>query len=139
MLYPTCFGENINTYFASKELDRVTKKDGPIPWTSMPWKQDGWGAMAILDCGRAFDYLAWYRPATLAEARAEKPMLKSLRGAMLWNVELPGTCSPSHFRKMELEKIGIFQSIEQRQMMFTQRDLEAEHRQLCRISRSRIA
>jgi hypothetical protein len=108
MLYPTCFGENINPYFASKELDRVTKKDGPIPWTSVPWKQDGWGAIVILDCGRAFDYLAWYRPATLAEARAEKPTLESLRGAMLWRVELPGTCSSTHFRKMELEKIGVF-------------------------------
>jgi hypothetical protein len=107
MLYPTCFGENINPYFASKELDRVTKRDGSIPLTSVPWKQDGWGAMVILDCGRAFDYLAWYRPATLAEARIEKPTLESLRGAMLWNVELPGTCSPSHLRKMELAKVGV--------------------------------
>jgi hypothetical protein len=106
MLYPTCFGENINPYFASKELDRVTKKEGPIPWTSVPWKQDGWGAMVILDRGRAFDYLAWYRPAPLAEARPQKPTLDSLRGGMLWRVDLPGTCSLNHFRKMELEKIG---------------------------------
>ena len=84
MLYPTCFGENINPYFASKELERVTMKAGSIPWTSVPWKQDGWGAMVILDCGRAFDYLAWYRPARLAEARIDKPTLESLRGAMLW-------------------------------------------------------
>jgi hypothetical protein len=104
MLYPTCFGENINPYFARG----VTKKDGPIPWTSVPWRQDGWGAMVILDCGRAFNYLAWHRPATLAEARTEKPTLESLGGIMVWRVELPGTCSPSHFRKMELEKIGVF-------------------------------
>jgi Ankyrin repeats (many copies) len=52
MLYPTCLGENINPYFASKELDTVCKKDGPVPWTSVPWAQDRWGAMVIVDCGR---------------------------------------------------------------------------------------
>ncbi|HEX5430729.1 MAG TPA: hypothetical protein VFW83_02085 [Bryobacteraceae bacterium] len=91
LVYPACGGNNINPYYASKGT----------------WKQDGWGAIVILDCGRAFDYLAWYRPATLAEAAAEKPALDSLRGAMLWNVEPPGTCPASHFRKMELEKIGV--------------------------------
>jgi hypothetical protein len=103
IVYPTCCGENINPYFASKEKDVHYTKHGPEPW-----KQNGWGAMVILDCGRAFDYLAWYRPATLAEAKAEKPTLDFLRGAMLWIVESPGTCSASHFRKMGLEKIGVF-------------------------------
>jgi hypothetical protein len=32
--------------------------------------------------------------------------LDSLRGAMLWNLHAPGTCSTSHSKKMELEKIG---------------------------------
>jgi hypothetical protein len=107
MVYPTCLGKCINPYFASKELQRVTIKER-MPWTSARWKQDGWGAIVILDCGRAFDYLAWYRPVTLAEARTEKPTLESLRGDMLWRVGSPGTCSASHFRKMELEKVGVF-------------------------------
>jgi len=103
LVYPTCEGENITPYYPSKEKNIHYTRNGP-----MPWKQDGWGAMVILDCGRAFEFFAWYRPATLAETRAEKPTLDSLRGAMLWNLELAGACSESHFRKMELEKIGVF-------------------------------
>jgi hypothetical protein len=103
LIYPTCEGENINPYYPSREKKIHYARNGP-----MSWKQDGWGAMVILDCGRAFEFFAWYRPATLAETKAEKPTLDSLRGAMLWNLELPGTCSESHFRKMELEKIGVF-------------------------------
>jgi len=43
---------------------------------------------------------------TITEAKLEKPSLDSLRGEVLWRLGMPGTCSPSHFRKMELEKIG---------------------------------
>lgn len=102
LVYPTCGGKNINPYYPSKEKNIYYTKNGPEPW-----RQDGWGAMVILDCGRAFDYLSWYRPATLAQSRTEKPTLDSLRGATLWKLESPGTCSASHFRKMELEKIGV--------------------------------
>jgi|SRR5215467_68206 len=102
LVYPTCGGENINPYLPSKAANIHHTKMG-----RETWKQDGWGAMVILDCGRAFDYLAWYRPATLAETTAEKPTLDSLASEILWSVESPGTCSPSHFKKMELEKIGV--------------------------------
>ena len=101
IVYPTCGGKCINPYFASKELDRQYTKDGPRPWT-----QDGWAAALIIDCGQAFDFLAWYRPLTIVEARSEKPSVDSLRGAVLWKLETAGTCSPSHFTKMELQKIG---------------------------------
>src|SRR5262249_28164566 len=72
----------------------------------MPWAQDGWGVAVIIDCGRAFEFLSWYRPLTIAVARSEKPVLDSLRGDVVWRLESPGTCSPSHLKKMELEKIG---------------------------------
>jgi len=101
IVYPTCGGECINPYFASKELNRHYTRDGPLPWM-----QDGWGIAVIIDCGRAFDFLAWYRPLTVAEARSEKPTLQSLMGAVLWKLESPGSCSSTHFKKMELEKIG---------------------------------
>jgi hypothetical protein len=101
IVYPTCGGKCINPYFASKELDRQYTKDGPKPWV-----QDGWGVAVILDCGRAFDFLAWYRPLTMVEARTDKPAPASLFGPMLWKLELAGTCSSSHFRKMELQKTG---------------------------------
>ena len=32
-----------------------------------------------LDCGRAFDFLSWYRPLTLWMAQTEKPVLEALR------------------------------------------------------------
>jgi hypothetical protein len=60
----------------------------------------------IIDCGRAFEFLSWYRPLTLAEARREKPSLDWLRGDVFWTLKLPGTCSATHFKRMELEKIG---------------------------------
>ena len=103
LIYPTCDGENINPYYASKEKNIHYTKAGPASWT-----QNGWGAMLIVDCGRAFDFLAWYRAMTVSETRGEMPSLDSLRGALLWYLGLPGTCSASHFRKMELEKIGTF-------------------------------
>jgi hypothetical protein len=99
--YPTCAGKCINPYFASKELDRQYTRDGPVPW-----KQDGWAAALIIDCGRAFDFLAWYRPLTVAVPSSEKPSIESLRGPVLWRLETPGTCSPNQFKKMELERIG---------------------------------
>lgn len=101
IVYPTCEGKCLNPYYASKELNRRYTKDGPVPWV-----QDGWGATAIVDCGRAFEFLSWYRTLTLSRARNEKPALDSLCGDVLWRLELPGTCSPTHFKKMELEKIG---------------------------------
>jgi hypothetical protein len=103
LIYPTCDGENINPYYPSKEKNIHYTKSGPTSWI-----QNGWGAMVIVDAGRAFEFLAWYRSVTLSETRDQKPSLDSLRGDLLWRLASPGTCSATHFRKMELEKIGIF-------------------------------
>jgi len=104
LIYPTCDGKNINPYYRSKELNVRYTKDGPLPW-----RQNGWGAMVIIDCGRAFEFLSWYRPLTIAPATSEEPSLDSLRGERPWKYRLPGNCSASHFRKMELKKIGRFE------------------------------
>jgi hypothetical protein len=94
LVYPTCEGTSINPYFASKERDRS-------------WKgQDGWSVTVIVDRGRAFDFLVWYRP-LIAAAMTEKPTMLALRGVPSWKLERAGTCSASHFKKMELEKIGM--------------------------------
>jgi hypothetical protein len=103
LIYPTCDGKNINPYYASKEKNIRYSKGGRTSWT-----QNGWGAMVIVDCGRAFDFLAWYRALTVSETRDEMPSLDSLRGAFLWYLGLPGTCSANHFRRMELKKVGTF-------------------------------
>jgi len=103
LIYPMCDGKNINPYYTSKEKNIRYTEGGRASWT-----QNGWGAMVIVDCGRAFDFLAWYRAMTVSETRDEMPSLDSLRGPLLWYLGLPGTCSASHFRKMELKKIGTF-------------------------------
>jgi hypothetical protein len=101
LLYPTCGGRNINPYFPSKEMDKHSTKEGPKPWV-----QDGWGAMLIVDSGRAFDYLVWYRALTLAEATQQKPAVETLCDNALWRLSSPGTCSQRHYVKLELEKIA---------------------------------
>ncbi len=90
--------ECINPYFASK---RSCSGDA--------WTQEGWAACVIIDRGRAFDFLSWYRP-LLARTPwiADKPSLETLRGEVLWMWETPGTCSAQHFMRMELEKLGTF-------------------------------
>ena len=102
LVYPTCYGKCINPYFASKELNRVSGKSGPEPW-----QQNGWAAMVIVQRGRAFDFLTWYQPLTLSTAFDEKPTLSVLQAeVLLWKLPQPGTCSPIHFKRMELEKIA---------------------------------
>jgi hypothetical protein len=98
--YPTFGGRCINAYAASRELDRLG--------TMAPaWKQDGWAAMVIVDRGRAFDFLAWYRPLTISRATVQKPVFEELRGEVLWRLAHAGTCSPLHFKRMEFEKLGV--------------------------------
>jgi hypothetical protein len=93
LAYPTSRGKCINSYFASKE--RISG-----------WKQDGWSAAVIVDLGRAFDFLAWYRPLVVMAALVAKPTLTALLSTRQWTLGRPGTCSGVHFKRMELEKIG---------------------------------
>jgi hypothetical protein len=91
--------ECINPYFASK----ARSSHGGA------WTQEGWAACVILDRGRAFDFLSWYRPLVARTPWiAEKPSLETLRGEALWMWTTPGTCSAQHFKRMELEKLGRF-------------------------------
>jgi hypothetical protein len=62
--------------------------------------------MVIIDVGRAFDFLAWYRPLTISNARPQKPTIGSLRFDVLWTMRRPSVCSALHFKKMKLEKVG---------------------------------
>jgi len=94
LVYPTSRGKCINSYFPAKER---------IP----DWKQDGWGTAIIVDVGRAFDFLAWYRTVTPFAALTAKPDLARLHSVMPWILKRPGTCSAVHFKRMELEKIGV--------------------------------
>jgi hypothetical protein len=103
-VYPTCAGDCINPYFKSKEMYKFHHKDGSVSWQ---WQQDGWAAMVSIDRGRAFDFLSWYRPLTVAHAAAEKPSLETLRQEVLWKLCKPGTCTNTQMKRMEFEKIGV--------------------------------
>ena len=101
LVYPTMGGQCINPYMGPREKNTLWIKDGPGPW-----RQDSWAAMVVVERGRAFDFLSWYRALTIASAMPEKPALASLRGEVLWKLGLAGTCSAVHFKRLELEKIG---------------------------------
>jgi hypothetical protein len=93
LVYPTSDGKCINPYFRSKELMRG-------------WRQDGWSAVLIVERGRAFDFLTWYRPLTVVAALAQRPALEALLGEVAWTLRRPGTCSQVHLKRIELESIG---------------------------------
>jgi hypothetical protein len=101
LVYPTFGGRCRNPYFVDQDKDRMGT-------ALAPWHIDSWAAMVIVDCGRAFDFLAWYRPLTLAVAMGEKPALAALKGDLIWKLGRPGTCTAPHFKRMGLEKIGTF-------------------------------
>jgi hypothetical protein len=91
--YPTSSGKPINPYFKSKAV---------IPG----WCHDGWGVLVAVETGHVFGYLAWFRTMTLDGARSSLPGMASLWSEPLWALRRAGTCSPLHFRRMELQRIG---------------------------------
>ncbi|TMJ59908.1 MAG: hypothetical protein E6G81_07825 [Alphaproteobacteria bacterium] len=91
--YPTSGGKNINPYFAAPEK---------IP----DWHHDGWAVMIVVACGRAFDYLAWYRFLTIDTAIGEKPAAIPMDSSQLWVLRRPGTVTPLHIKRLRLEKLG---------------------------------
>lgn len=94
LVYPTGRGRPINPYFASIE------KMAP------EWVQDGWGAAVIVEADREFEFLAWYRPMTIAVAKSTKPGMQEILENDVWALRIPATCSASHLKKMRIEKIG---------------------------------
>jgi len=100
LVYPTRGGKCINAYAPTRARDIGWVKDGVV------LKADGWSALVIVDRGRAFDFLAWYRFLTVATATVEKPTLATLRAAASWKLARAGTCSPVHFKRLELESLG---------------------------------
>ena len=92
-VYPTSHGHCINSYYPSKER---------IP----NWKQDGWSAAVIVEAGKVFDFLVWYRPLIVPSAVSQRPELAQLSSVSPWVLRKPGPLSAVHFKRMELEKIG---------------------------------
>jgi hypothetical protein len=99
LVYPTFGGRCRNPYFVNQDNDRMGG-------ACLPWRVDSWAAMVIIDSGRAFDFLAWYRPLPLVRAMAEKPSMATLQEDLTWRLVRAGTITASHFKRMGIEKIG---------------------------------
>ena len=95
-IYPTRDGDTINPYMSPKYFNRTK------------WCPNGFGLMLVIGRGRAFDYLAWYQAVTSVEIVSSIPDRTNLIGEIRWRPPIYGTCSPAHFRKIELEEIGVF-------------------------------
>lgn len=71
-----------------------------------PWEQDGWNAAVIVSAERAFGFLAWYRPLTLASALPGEPDFTRVRSAAPWILKGAGTCKPADLDRLGMTKIG---------------------------------
>ena len=100
LAYPTCGGRCRNPYAADLGRLKIYGPKGGKVWT-----QDGWGAVAIVERGRAFEYFAWHRPLVVRVGFAERPGLRELNDSE-WQLQLPGTCSRSHYRRMAFARVG---------------------------------
>ena len=92
--YPVCKRDPINPYAG---------KNSPI---LKDWHQDGWGALAIAECGLQFDFLAWYRPLVICEALTEEPSLTALMEPRMWLLRNSGTLTPTHASRMQFKTLG---------------------------------
>lgn len=94
--YPTLRGEVINPYLSAKRFDRSA------------WHADGFGLMLIIGRGSVFGYLPWYHAVISRQASAFIPDRPALLAEKSWSLPVYGNCNPAHFRKMELQEIGVF-------------------------------
>jgi len=95
LVFPTSGGDCINPYFRDKSL------------ITGGWTHDGWGAAVIAERGRAFDFLAWYRPLVAMSVEREKPDLATILARPQWRLHRPATVTRLHLDRMEIERVGV--------------------------------
>ena len=93
--YPICLGHPINPYAVGKEW----------AWVKA-WKQDGWGAFVVVERGHVFDFLAWYRPVTVAGPLVDEPTLAQLTAPRAWLLREAGTLTSRHGANMRFRSLG---------------------------------
>jgi len=98
VIYPVCKREPINPYAAGKDFPFVKA-----------WRQDGWGAFVVAECGHVFEFLAWYRPFVVTEPFTAQPSLDDLLAPRRWLLRNPGTLTARHLANMELQRLGAVQ------------------------------
>ena len=95
VLFPTTGGQCINALFPTQKT-----------LLGHEWRPDGWGVMVIVECGRAFGFLAFYRGLRAPAAVRDRPDLATIRGWRDWVLPRPGTLTVRHVRKMEMERVA---------------------------------
>jgi hypothetical protein len=75
------------------------------------WERADWAAAAIIKCGHIFDYLAYYCPIIISSRLQvdQVPDASSLREVRGWDLKRPGTCSKTHFKRMQLQLVDRIQ------------------------------
>jgi hypothetical protein len=105
---PQAYVLELGTLYAcpTKGSAAINPSRGRSNFDGSPWIPDGFRQFIILDRGRAFDYLAWYQPIVTIATVTRAPSLKDARSDLWWQIETPKTCSPKHFKTMEIQAIG---------------------------------
>jgi hypothetical protein len=96
--YPTSRGRAINPYVGPKEWATFAALE--------KWEPDGWQAIVVVERGREFGIIAWYRCLRAVRSFQHKPTLASLWNESGWVLENPGTFSRTHFKRMQMERVG---------------------------------
>ena len=95
--FPTMKGKAVNAWFDS--------------WEQAGFQPDGWGALIILDRGRAFDWLPWCAVASLTVDPQRMPLLEdAARSCLLLHPQTYGAarCVPkrSHVKRIQMHLLG---------------------------------
>lgn len=102
--FPTSKGVSTNAWFPSWEKECFTP--------------DGWGALIVVDRGRAFDWLPWCAIASLSVDVDKLPTMDdAMQSHLFYSKQSKGAplCVPKklHMQRMRLQQIGKVELIEQ--------------------------
>lgn len=98
--FPTMRGAAVNAWFET--------------WEQARFQPDGWGALIVLQKGRAYDWLPWVSVASLTVGYEHCPSLEDALGArLLKHLQTDGAakCVPkrSHIKRMKMQLLGRVQ------------------------------
>lgn len=96
--YPTMEGKAVNAWSST--------------WEEAGFQPDGWGALVVLQKGRAFDWIPWVSVAALTVPHERYPSLEDALKARLltFDLQTEGAAKVvpklSHFKRMKMELLG---------------------------------
>lgn len=98
-IFPTMRGMAMNAWFKS--------------WSEAQFEPDGWGALLVIQTGRAYEWFPWCSIASLTVPPEKVPTLKSVESSrLIYHPQTEGAaiCIPKkpHMKKMGMELLGTF-------------------------------